>query len=529
MRFNKGLFYVLLAAAVAVTLFQRAFPSQDGPLHLYYSDVLANLLQGTGVYSQAFEIKHLFPPYAFEPYLLVGLSALLPPLLAEKVLVALAIVSFALAFRYLVHAIDPGNELIPLAAVPLATNKLLYMGFYNYSLGVATAILVMGFWLRHYDRLTTGRFAGFVALILLLASMHPVALFITLVFIALHLALVLWGRFRAARGAVSERVRTALEQSARAIACALISASTMLWLLTFRSAGELAGFEEHRHSRLLQLLKLSPVSPFTSAAYRGVLALLIAILVCGAAARLWQARRTLRAADWAVPAMALACASAFLVVPWEVNSGAHFPDRFPIFAIVLAAATSAGLQYDRLAHKCWTALGCLIVLVTLGWQAVLKQRVLDDLRPVYEAAVPQRALRAALVASIPMDERERTPYNFLPDYWAAAHYLRRARATFLNATWLDAPIMMLKPRVEGRCSYSDAFPMLQCLAAGASVAPDFLLAADGGGKHGPVVRLARSFGMEPQPFASPLLLLYARPEVLPPTAAALRTPAPGPR
>ncbi|HEX8986193.1 MAG TPA: hypothetical protein VF767_12185 [Bryobacteraceae bacterium] len=531
MRFNKGLFFVLLGAAVAVTLFQRAFPSQDGPLHLYYADVLANLLRGSGAYSHAFEIKHLFPPYAFEPYLLVALSALLPPLVAEKVVVALAIVGFALGFRYLVHAIDPGNELIPLAAVPLATNKLLYMGFYNYSLGVAAAFFAMGFWLRHYDRLTPRRTAGFLALILLLVSMHPVALFIALMFVALHLTLVLWGRVRAARGAVLERVRTALTQSARAVACALVSASTLLWLLAFRSAGEQSGSTFHEPPRILQLLKLNTVSPFTSGAYRGVLALMVGILVLGAAARVWKARRTLTAPEWAAPAMALACAVAFVAVPWEVNGrgGAHFPDRFPIFAIVLAAATAAGLPRAPISQKRWTALACLVVMVTLGWQAMLKQRVLNDLRPVYESPVPRRALTAALVASIPMDERNRTAYNYLPDYWAAAHYIRRAHANFLNAAWLDAPIMMLKPRVEGRCSYSDAFPMLQCLSAGTSVAPDLLLAADDGADDSPAVRLARSLGMEPRPFASPLLRLFARPEVLPPASAVLRKPGPGPR
>ncbi len=528
MRGSKGLFYFLLFLVAAVTLGQTAFPSQDGPLHLYYSDVLANLLRGTGAYAHDYEIKHWFPPYAFEPYALVALNAVLPALVAEKLLVALAIVWFAVAFRYLVHAVDPGNELIPLFAVPLATNRLLYMGFYSFEWGMATAIFAMGFWLRHYNDLTWRRMALFPLLMLLLTSMHPVPLLIALMFVAVHLAAVLWERYRDAAGEAAMRARAAISQSVRPIVCALLAACSLIWLAVFTTPGKLSGSPGHGSPRILQLIKLAPITPLNSRGYRLLLGAMVLCLVVAAGLRVARTWRTLRPGDWAVPAAAVICAIAFLVVPWEVNGGQHFPDRFPVFAMVLAAATAAGLPMSRSLARKLAAGVTVAVCVSIAWQAVAKQKVLDRLRLVYEAPVPPRHLKAAVVASIPIEDRDQTTLNCLPDYWAPAHYLRRARATFLNAAWLETPVMILKPRVENGCSYNDAFPMLQCLSARAGPGPDLLLAANGGGSDAPTSQLARAFGMVPLPFKSPLLRFYARPEAIR-AAAPVRTPGPGPR
>jgi hypothetical protein len=36
---------------------QRAFPTQDGPMQLYYADVLSGLLRGGGTYSAYFRMN----------------------------------------------------------------------------------------------------------------------------------------------------------------------------------------------------------------------------------------------------------------------------------------------------------------------------------------------------------------------------------------------------------------------------------------------------------------------------------------
>ncbi len=77
---GKVLFYLLLCSYVVATLAQKSFPTQDGPLHLYYADVITHLLRGDGAYGDYFTIKHWLPPYAFHAYVLVALNGLVAPL-----------------------------------------------------------------------------------------------------------------------------------------------------------------------------------------------------------------------------------------------------------------------------------------------------------------------------------------------------------------------------------------------------------------------------------------------------------------
>ena len=526
--FLRGLFYFLLVLTVAVTLLQRAFPTQDGPLHLYYADVLANLLRGTGAYSHYYQIKHLFPPYAFEPYLMVALNLVFAPLLSEKLLVSIYIVGFCLGFRYLVHSVDPENEVVPLFAVPLAMHKLLFMGFYNFCYGTAAALFVIGFWLRYYDRLTGRRSAIFLALIALLASMHPVPLFITLLFIAAQLSLSVAERFRTAAGTVVERVRTALTTSMRPISYALVAASSLVWISLFTSKSKL-GFFDPDPKRLKTFVRLGAVTPFLAPAYRALLAVLILGLVAAAAVRVLRTARSGKLQDLSLPLMAVGCIVAYLVVPWEINNGAHFPERFPIFGLACTAAVAAGLRLSRIAERRIAVAVTGIVCLTIAWQAAEKHRIIEDLASAYDAPILPGRLHGAIVAGVPINDRNELPYNFLPDYWAAAHYFRRAHAAFLNDAWLDAPIQMLKPRTEGRCSYSDTFPMLDCLSdtsAGGRLAPDVLAAADAGGGGRWTAQLADRLGMVRLSFSSPWLTFYARPDLV---TAAARTPARSPR
>jgi hypothetical protein len=498
-----------------VTLFQRAFPTQDGPLHLYYADVLANLLRSTGAYSHYYQIKHLFPPYAFEPYLLVALNLVFAPLLSEKLLVAIYIVGFCLGFRYLVHSVDPSNEVVPLFAVPLAMHKLLFMGFYNFCYGTAAALFVIGYWLRYHDRLTWRRGAAFLALIVLLASMHPVPLFITLLFIAMHLTLLVAERFRTAAGTLAERVRAALADSVRPIGYALVAASSLAWISLYTSKSKLSFFDPDP-KRFKTFARLGAVTPFLAPAYRLLLGALIVCLVAAAAVRVFRSARSGKLQDLALPLMAFVCVVAYLVVPWEINNGAHFPERFPIFAFACTAAVAAGLRLSRLAERRIAVAVAAVVCLCIAWQAVMKHRIVRDLASAYDAPILAGGLHGAIVASVPINDRNELPYNFLPDYWAAAHYFRRAHADFLNDAWLDAPIQMLRPRAEGPCSYSDTFPMLDCLAdtsAEGQLAPDVLAAANGGGDERPTAQLAGVLGMVRLPFSSPWLTFYARPDL----------------
>ncbi len=502
--FEKSLFWALLACCVAVTLFQRAFPSQDGPLHLYYTDVVANLLRGTGAYGSYFQIKHLLPPYAFHTYLLLGLNTIFDPLVSEKVLVSIYIVWFSVAFRYLIHSVAPENHWAPLLAFPFAMNKTLYMGFYNFSFGVATAIFLAGWWVRHATHLTPRRTAVFALLLGLLLLTHPVALLIALMFLIIDTALLTWER----RGAAG---------LGRPILYVVCATATLAWIFMFTRTSKLHGLEFPAKWRFTSFIGMSSLTPLRAFGYRSLLALLALGTASAAALRAIRGgifRPLTRGLSLAVAG--LACVAAYFVVPIKINYGALFPDRFPIFAIAFIAAFAAGLGLAPRIQRVAATAVAVVALVLLGWQAVEKQRILRQLQVVYDSPAPAAGVSAVIISGQPLDAKMFPPDNFMPFYWAGAHYLRRAHATLLNSAWLDAPIQMLKPRSEEKCSYFDPLPMARCLSrASMHNSPEVVIALVGGGNSDwyPPDQLAKAMGLAPLslPFQSDWMRFYARP------------------
>src|ERR1700712_5538131 len=100
-----AVFAALLLISLLTVVTCRIFPSQDGPLHLYYAEVTRNLLLGTGHYQSGFVISHFLTPYILQTGVLVALDQLFDPLLSEKLLVCLYIILFCLGFRYLIHSL----------------------------------------------------------------------------------------------------------------------------------------------------------------------------------------------------------------------------------------------------------------------------------------------------------------------------------------------------------------------------------------------------------------------------------------
>ncbi len=59
------------------------FPSQDGPMHLYYVHVISRLLAGDPSFAHYFSIRTPLPPYAIHYLLLLGFGKFVTPLVAE--------------------------------------------------------------------------------------------------------------------------------------------------------------------------------------------------------------------------------------------------------------------------------------------------------------------------------------------------------------------------------------------------------------------------------------------------------------
>src|SRR5664279_1675411 len=181
-------FLVLLASTVAVVLSVPVFPTQDGPVHLYYVDVLRGLLTHSGPYPQYFAIKTFLTPYALEYYVLLGLEMAFAPSMSEKLLLCGYIFAFGLGFRYLVGSVGDRRNPWTLAAIPFCMNMAVFLGFLNYCYGVTLVFFLSGYWIRHAGRLAARQVAILLAGVILMLVTHPVPAAIFLLFIAFHFA-----------------------------------------------------------------------------------------------------------------------------------------------------------------------------------------------------------------------------------------------------------------------------------------------------------------------------------------------------
>ncbi len=485
---------------------QKSFPTQDGPLHLYYADVVTHLLRGDSTYSHYFTVKHWLPPYAFHAYLLVALNGLVASLMAEKLLVSLYTIWFCLAFRYLVHSVNPENHLLPLMAFPFVHNKQVYLGFFNFSFGVAAALLLAGYWLRHYDRLTWKRSVVFFSMIGLLGLTHPVALFVALMFIGVHSGLGVLAHLRDRRSPILWR--TLLHVAAAAVCSAV-------WVLGFTQEG---GYTLMPNPfRLGALIAMGSLAAFRQAPYRILLSVPAAAVAVLGIARWITDRRSRFSQDGALAITAGLCVAMFALGPFEVNHGAYFYERFPIFALAFTTAFAAGAALRPVLERRFTVALGLVACVSLSWQAVMKHRIINDLAQVYDSPPAPAHEKAVIIGSEPWVKWAGAPVNFDPYVWAGAHYLRRSKAVLMNGAWLDAPISMIEPRAPHTCSYSDPYPMAECLSGvngkPTIPAPELAVAVDehrGAPEPISTEGLAKSMGLVRLPIRAGYLSFYGR-------------------
>jgi hypothetical protein len=123
-------------------------PTQDGPSHLANALIIKDYGSSATGFEDIFEIRIEQMPNWTSHLVLASLMSVVPPLIAEKLLVSVYILGFAGSFRYFLGSF--GERCQPIAALGLVFlyNRCFWMGFYNYCLSLILVWLIIGFCLR---------------------------------------------------------------------------------------------------------------------------------------------------------------------------------------------------------------------------------------------------------------------------------------------------------------------------------------------------------------------------------------------
>ena len=160
-------------------------PTVDGPSHVYNAVVLRELASDTPELARVFFADLRPHPNWLTHLLLTAGVTVLPPVVAEKLVVSAIVLLFLAGCWILAGAVNRDSRVHAFLAMPLAYHLLFQMGFYNYSLGVALVPFALASWWRRRETASWKSIAITAAWLVLLYFAHVVPAVIAALFLAI--------------------------------------------------------------------------------------------------------------------------------------------------------------------------------------------------------------------------------------------------------------------------------------------------------------------------------------------------------
>jgi hypothetical protein len=161
------------------------FHTLDGPAHLYNAQLLHSLLfQHSPELESIFQLNHILVPNWIGHGLLVFFNFFFSPEQSTALVLSLCLVGLSLSFRALAETLSPKNVLLSWLILPFTQNNLVYMGFYNFNLGLALLFIFLIVLIRFYRSTNPSLwyFPAFLSLFLLLYLSHLMVLLLAIGF-----------------------------------------------------------------------------------------------------------------------------------------------------------------------------------------------------------------------------------------------------------------------------------------------------------------------------------------------------------
>jgi hypothetical protein len=434
-------FFLLVAAYCVWIVSLPVFPSQDGPVHLYYAEVASHLFSGSPAFGAEYRLAHVLPPYALHYYLLMLLLRWVSAPMAEKLLACVAVLVAGYGLRFFAGRIGPSGHVLSLWILPFVLHRYVFLGLYNYCLALGLAFFAMGVWCRP-NRAEWRQRLVFLLLVGVITLTHPVPLAILLGYCG---TLLVFGTFPG-KGKTHE---SALPRASRGDWIVLLAASaSLIYVSWFRNplevypdqvpVGSVQGFHLHL-ARFRELVEMILVSPIVLTPYRCLLAGIallasVAALVmafCDLARRRYTITQV--TLGWG---LLLAAGVAFL--PTWINGSALFAERLSIPGVLLLVVAASRLDWLR-KHSIAVVAGTACAALAL---AALQSVIGPAARRL---ALPERSSAVVPYSRTIFVSTLNTPVGltFDPCRSAGVRLIQQDEGVWVNPPWLGSPQLML--------------------------------------------------------------------------------------
>jgi hypothetical protein len=507
------------------------FPSQDGPIHLYYVDVLRNLLAHTGPYAQYFEVKSYLTPYMLEYYALLGLEQFFSPFVSEEMLISTYVLMFILSFRYLLRSVTEYPTPWALVGALFCLNIYVYMGFLNYAIGTALVLLLSGCWLRWMRQLTVRRIAALGGGFILLVFTHPLPPAAFLSFAGVYLAVSFISEWNSDPSA---RKRTLHSFGRPLAALAFMGVVASIWIIHFTNDSKPVpkGTDAGKTLSLFYRIVIELVFFRTIPIHIGMLRFALTFLILSIAIALIIAlvrHKCYGAIPLSLTIFTTICFILSSAAPDKFrNAGANFfSTRFSVFWIVFLITAAASVKPSR-RFSTWIGIAAFaIAAVILPMHWIYLSRTARDMNVALNVPLVKPGSMGMLIADKDAlaNDNDNEIEIVKPYMWTGVHFFRESQAILTNAPWMDFKYIMLRPKIVDPWTYEDDLryvptEALDALNSDSRISVDFVGRFGPDGRHTSAV--IQRLGL-PLIGESPNLTFYARPSALRPRSAQSRS------
>ena len=345
------LFVTLLMVYLIPIWWFQYFPSADGPAHISNAGIIRDYNRPEGaIFREYYSFNPTPEPNWSGHLIMAALMYLVPPLIAEKLLVSICIILLPISIRFGLGVIDPKARFLAFLGFPFAYSSLLHDGLYNFCLSLPVFFFVWGCWLKQRDKPTVWKSLGLGGLCILLYFCH----LISLVMAGLGIAVML----------VAESLGTGPGGAGKLVrrrwlfpALAILPCFGLVGLFLTRH-GIRPAFSQDIGQRLLRLVALNSLITFDriELVFSSLLALLFGGITLYALREKVRNGRLSRL-DSLVPVI-LVYTVVYLVAPDRMSTGAIIPERlllYPFFALLLWLGTNSYGRWWRTTIPCAVA------------------------------------------------------------------------------------------------------------------------------------------------------------------------------
>ena len=438
------LFFLALVAITIIPVWTTpAFPSTDGPIHVWILDILINKLLGAeaSVVGKFVELNsELEPNFGFY-VLLLPIALLFGPLAAEKLFLTLYAFLFCVGGRFALLKLYPTSGPASFLLIPMAFNLIVHFGYYNFILGVAFFLPFLVFcYLEVQKKPSLGNYLRLAAVGLISCMIHLLPFAV----LCLSLAILITSNeilSALERGRAVEGLRTTIEKGGWLIAAFLPALAIAIAFLQRQGITKPASDSIYWNIR--RLAEFSSLASFDESEtwlfaipFGYFVVLVVAIAAWQILSRRILDRQTIPAFSVPILLTVICIFPPFSTV--EIGIG----DRLMIFVLISAVLAAGSVP---LGHR-WRSAIPLVAAAFVFLRAGMRfQSYAEDYYGVissFEELIPENStILVVLHEEDPIREWTHRYYPSEPLLHFGAHLARSRDSVYLRATLLSTTKM----------------------------------------------------------------------------------------